>query len=95
MVRSALSESAVALDKDVKFEFKEPSADQLDRILSQVGADKTPDQIKDVFNDGKRVIGISSGKGGVGKSTVTALLALAYASKGKKVGIVDADIWGY
>ena len=94
-VRSALSESAVALDKDVKFEFKEPSADQLDRILSQVGADKTPDQIKDAFNDGKRVIGISSGKGGVGKSTVTALLALAYASKGKKVGIVDADIWGY
>ena len=50
-VRSALSESAVALDKDVKFEFKEPSADQLDRILSQVGADKTPDQIKDAFND--------------------------------------------
>ena len=64
-------------------------------VLKKIGADKTPDQIKDAFNDGKRVIGISSGKGGVGKSTVTSLLALAYAKKGKKVGIVDADIWGY
>ncbi len=42
-----------------------------------------------------RVIGISSGKGGVGKSSVTANLAVALAEKGKKVGIIDADVWGF
>ena len=94
-VRSALSESAKSIDSSIKFDFRKPTQEQLDLVLNKVGADKTPEQIKDSFNDGKRVIGISSGKGGVGKSTVTSLLALAYASKGKKVGIVDADIWGY
>tara|TARA_B100000902_G_scaffold43716_1_gene51387 strand:- start:15771 stop:16799 length:1029 start_codon:yes stop_codon:yes gene_type:complete len=94
-VRSALSESALKIDNSISFKFRGPTDDELNSVLSKVGANKTPEQIKDGFNDGKRVIGISSGKGGVGKSTVTSLLALAYASKGKKVGIVDADIWGY
>ena len=42
----------------------------------------------------KKVIGIGSGKGGVGKSFVTANLAVALAKKGLKVGILDADITG-
>ena len=41
------------------------------------------------------VICVGSGKGGVGKSTLTANLAAALASEGKKVGILDADVWGY
>ncbi len=41
------------------------------------------------------VICIGSGKGGVGKSSVTANLAAALASEGKRVGILDADVWGY
>ena len=42
-----------------------------------------------------RVLAISSGKGGVGKSSVSANLAIALARKGHKVGIVDGDIWGF
>ena len=42
----------------------------------------------------KHVIGVVSGKGGVGKSSVTSLMALTMARKGYKVGILDADITG-
>lgn len=42
-----------------------------------------------------RVIGIASGKGGVGKSSLTANLAIASASRGLRVGILDADVYGH
>ncbi|HLY49860.1 MAG TPA: Mrp/NBP35 family ATP-binding protein [Solirubrobacteraceae bacterium] len=41
------------------------------------------------------VICVGSGKGGVGKSSVTANLAAALAAQGKQVGVLDADVWGY
>ena len=42
-----------------------------------------------------RVVGISSGKGGVGKSSVTVNLAIALAAAGQRVGILDADVYGF
>ena len=41
------------------------------------------------------VVCIGSGKGGVGKSTITANIAAALAAEGKSVGVLDADVWGY
>jgi len=42
-----------------------------------------------------RVLAVASGKGGVGKSSLTVNLAAALAAEGKKVGLLDADVWGY
>ncbi len=42
-----------------------------------------------------KVMAVASGKGGVGKSTVTANLAIALARQGAKVGLIDADIYGF
>ena len=42
-----------------------------------------------------RALLIASGKGGVGKSSVSANLAISLANRGKSVGIVDADVWGF
>lgn len=46
------------------------------------------------FNAIGRVVAVMSGKGGVGKSSLTALLAVSLARSGKKVGILDADVTG-
>src|SRR5438105_3625612 len=43
----------------------------------------------------RNVVCVGSGKGGVGKSSVTANLAAALAADGKQVGVLDADVWGY
>ncbi|HEX2154951.1 MAG TPA: P-loop NTPase [Acidimicrobiia bacterium] len=42
-----------------------------------------------------RVVAVASGKGGVGKSSVTVNLALSLAARGHRVGVLDADIWGF
>ena len=51
-------------------------------------------KLKNEHSNIKKVIAVTSGKGGVGKSMVTASLATALADKGLKVGIMDADITG-
>ena len=50
------------------------------------------------FNDldsDTKVLAVASGKGGVGKSSITTNIAAALAAEGHRVGVLDADIWGY
>jgi ATP-binding protein involved in chromosome partitioning len=46
-------------------------------------------------DSGTLIYAVASGKGGVGKSSVTANLAVALAQQGKRVGVLDADVWGW
>ena len=61
----------------------------------EVGWEKAPQvEFKNLIPGIKRCVVVGSGKGGVGKSTVTVNLAVAMAEKGLKVGLLDSDIYG-
>ena len=67
------------------------SAPGVTEVRVAMVADKNQESRK---NTGPQIVAIGSGKGGVGKSTVAANLAVALARAGHKVGLVDADIYG-
>ena len=66
-----------------------------DLVTKLRGGTAAPQQ-QQFFTDGRTtVIAVASGKGGVGKSSVTVNLAAALAAEGHRVGIVDVDVWGF
>jgi len=84
--------SALAGVTRVNVAFDVLSAGEKAKLQQRLGGAALPDgSLAAVTN----VICVGSGKGGVGKSTLTANLAAALASEGKRVGILDADVWGY
>ncbi len=60
------------------------------KFSRKVVAQKKPNPLPEI----KNIVAVASGKGGVGKSTVTSNLAISLAKKGYKVGLMDADIYG-
>lgn len=76
---------------DVKISFGAMTEDEKKAIFAK-GKPELPKLNK--FNQVHKVIAVLSGKGGVGKSSITAMLACELARYGKKVGILDADITG-
>ncbi len=77
--------------KDVKITFGAMSEDERRKVLG--GSQPVLPKLNQ-FNKVKKVIAVMSGKGGVGKSSVSAILATALMRNHRKVGILDADITG-
>jgi ATP-binding protein involved in chromosome partitioning len=74
----------------------EMTGDQRQAMVTTLRGGGQPQEQHAFFTEGDTtVIAVASGKGGVGKSSVTANLACALAAEGHRVGIVDVDVWGF
>jgi ATP-binding protein involved in chromosome partitioning len=92
--QKAVKESALGVEgvESVNVDFDVLSEPEKDELKNKLGRGALPEgALAQVAN----VICVGSGKGGVGKSTMTANLAAALALEGKKVAVVDCDVYGY
>lgn len=81
--------------RKIEVEMGELTREQKARLMDIARKNAQSESPNVVIPQSSRIIAISSGKGGVGKSSLTANLAAAMAYEGFKVGLLDADIWGF
>ncbi|MFV0307045.1 MAG: P-loop NTPase [Desertimonas sp.] len=81
--------------RDVVIEWGEMTPDERSVVMSKARWNARQHAGETRVPTRTRVLAIASGKGGVGKSSVTANLAVALARRGRTVGVLDADIWGF
>ncbi len=91
--QGVIEQSILEAAPGARLEFSVMSDDERKKMMDRLRAESGPA----VGESGSRtrVVAVSSGKGGVGKSSVTTNLAVAIARKGMSVGVIDADIWGF
>src|SRR5919108_2706274 len=81
--------------RSVELSFDVLSPEERAALTTKLRGDVSP-RTPDVSIDaGTRVVAVASGKGGVGKSSLTANLAAAFSSLGHATGVLDADVYGY
>ncbi|MEY3559292.1 MAG: hypothetical protein RL374_1998 [Actinomycetota bacterium] len=79
----------------VKIDWGEMTPEERTAVMSRARWNARENATDTAVPINARVLAIASGKGGVGKSSVTVNLAAALAAAGKTVGVLDADIWGF
>ena len=79
----------------VKIDWGEMTPEERTAVMSRARWNASENATDTAVPITARVLAIASGKGGVGKSSVTVNLAAALAAAGKTVGVLDADIWGF
>jgi ATP-binding protein involved in chromosome partitioning len=81
--------------REVKVEYDEMTQEERSNLMQRARWQASQQAPPTEVSATTRVIAVGSGKGGVGKSSITANLAAALAARGFTVGVLDADIWGF
>ncbi len=81
--------------REVSVEYDEMTQEERSNVMQRARLAASQKAPPTEISATTRVIAVGSGKGGVGKSSITANLAAALAARGLTVGVLDADIWGF
>ena len=83
------------MEEAISFQIKRVLGEEVEMDINLKGIEKKGDpSLRKILPGVKNIIAVASGKGGVGKSTIAANLAVGLSKKGYKVGLIDADVYG-